>query len=200
MAMQAHQEDSHVSTPKKRIRWATQRAKGAPGGKKRHHILERLHRRTASSEKKREFADGSQTEGLPHEGSSEESEDQDTVERRIFFNIPLPNDAKDEEGRPLAKFGRNKIRTAKYTPLSFVPKNLYLQFQTVANIYFLFLNILGVGPLCGLPSIDTDMGLSNLDIPNLRQPQSSFERSAAYLYPSLDCDQRCYRRLAQDSP
>ena len=151
MAMQAHQEDSHVSTPKKRIRWATQRAKGATGGKKRNLILERLHRRTASSEKKRESADGSQTEGLPHDGSAEEVEDQDTVQRRIFFNIPLPSDAKDEEGRPLTKFGRNKIRTAKYTPLSFVPKNLYFQFHNIANIYFLFLNLLGVGPLCGAP-------------------------------------------------
>ena len=170
MATEAHQVDSHVSTPKKRIRWATQRAKGATGGKKRHHILERLHRRTVSSEKKLESADGSQTEGLPLETSAEDLEDQDTVKRRIFFNISLPNDAKDEEGRPLTKFGRNKIRTAKYTPLSFVPKNLYFQFHNIANIYFLFLIILGVGPLCGAPSNDTDMGLSNIDIPNLRQP------------------------------
>ena len=200
MAMQAHQEDSHVSTPKKRIRWATQRVKGATGGKKRHHILERLHRRTASNEKKRESVDGSQTEGLPHEGPAEELEEHDTVERRIFFNIPLPNDAKDEEGRPLTRFCRNKIRTAKYTPLSFVPKNLYFQFHNIANIYFLSTIILGVGPFCGAPSIDTDMGSSNLGIPNIWQPQSSFERSTAYLYHILDCGQRCYRRLAQDWP
>ena len=200
MAMQAHQEGSHVSTPKKRIRWATQRAKAATGSKKRYHILERLQRRTASGERKRVSADGSQTEGFPHEGSAEELEDQDTVQRRIFFNIPLPDNAKDEDGRPLMKFGRNKIRTAKYTPLSFVPKNLYFQFHNIANIYFLFVIVVGVGQLCRTLSIDTDMGLSNLDIPNLRQPQSRFERSTAYLYRILDFGQRCHRRLAQDKP
>jgi len=65
--------------------------------------------------------------------------------RRIFFNIPLPADARDEEGYPTAHYPRNKIRTAKYTPLSFVPKNLFIQFyNNVANIYFLFVIILGV--------------------------------------------------------
>lgn len=144
MAIQPYQEDSNVSTPKKRIRWATQRVKGARGSKNRHHIMERLHKRTASIEKKVESADGSQSGALPQDASDEELEDQDNVQRRIFFNIPLPDDAKDEEGRPLAKFDRNKIRTAKYTPLSFVPKNLYFQFHNIANIYFFFLIILGV--------------------------------------------------------
>lgn len=144
MAIQPYQEDSNVSTPKKRIRWATQRVKGAGGGKKRHNIMERLHRRTASSEKRGDSADGSPAGELPLDGSAEEQEELDTIQRRIFFNIPLPDDAKDEEGRPLAKFGRNKVRTAKYTPLSFVPKNLYYQFHNIANIYFLFLIILGV--------------------------------------------------------
>ena len=137
-------EESNVSTPKKRIRWATQRVKGASGGKKRHHIMERLHRRTVSGEKKGEKASRLQNGGTAQDGSSEEIEDHDTAQRRVFFNIPLPDDAKDEEGRPRMKFGRNKIRTAKYTPLSFVPKNLYFQFHNIANIYFFFLIILGV--------------------------------------------------------
>ena len=64
--------------------------------------------------------------------------------RRIFFNIPLPDDARDEEGLPLNHFPRNKIRTSKYTPLSFVPKNLFFQLQNIANIYFLFIVILQV--------------------------------------------------------
>lgn len=145
MAIQPYQEDNNVSTPKKRIRWATQHVKGARAGKKRHNIMERLHRRTASNEKRGESADGSQGGGLPSsDGSAGEPEDQDPIQRRIFFNIPLPDDAKDEEGRPLVKFSRNKIRTAKYTPLSFVPKNLYFQFHNIANIYFFFVIILGV--------------------------------------------------------
>ena len=106
--------------------------------------MERLHRRTASSEKRGESADGSQNGGLPPDGSAEDTEDQEPAQRRIYFNTPLPDNAKDEEGRPLAKFGRNKIRTAKYTPLSFIPKNLYFQFNNVANTYFFFLIILGV--------------------------------------------------------
>ena len=64
--------------------------------------------------------------------------------RRIFFNIPIPEDAKNEDGGLKEQFVRNKIRTAKYTPLSFVPKNLWFQFHNVANIYFFFIIILSV--------------------------------------------------------
>jgi len=145
MAVKSTQGVSHISNPVKRIRWATQRVTGPNEQSKRHGILDRLHKRTGSSEKKQEFGDA------PHAGSQqqdaadlEEGGEQEPSQRRIFFNIPLPDDAKDEEGRPLTRFGRNKIRTAKYTPLSFVPKNLYYQFHQVANIYFLFLVILGV--------------------------------------------------------
>ena len=135
----------HITNPVKRIRWATQRVTGANERKKRHGIMERLHRRTASGENKRESADAPQFAEEVHDGAvPEEPEDVEAAQRRIFFNIPLPDDAKDEEGRPLTKFSRNKIRTAKYTPLSFVPKNLWFQFHQVANIYFLFLIILGV--------------------------------------------------------
>lgn len=64
---------------------------------------------------------------------------------KVFFNIPLPEDMINEEtGIPDVQYPRNKIRTTKYTPLSFLPKNLFYQFQNVANIYFLFIVILGV--------------------------------------------------------
>ena len=64
--------------------------------------------------------------------------------RKVYFNIPLPPDAVDEDGNPLAHYRRNKIRTAKYTPISFVPKNIWYQFHNIANVYFLFLIILAV--------------------------------------------------------
>jgi phospholipid-translocating ATPase len=67
-------------------------------------------------------------------------------QRRIFINQPLPEELLDQDGTPLQQFSRNKIRTAKYTPLIFVPKNLWLQFHNVANIYFLFVTILAVSP------------------------------------------------------
>ena len=146
MAIQPYHEDSSVSNPIKRIRWATQRVTGVNEQKKRHSIIDRLHHRKAGSgEKKRESAEGSHLDGIPEEtDTSTEGGDQEDSRRRIFFNIPLPDDAKDEDGRPLAKYARNKIRTAKYTPLSFIPKNLWFQFHNIANIYFLFVIVLAV--------------------------------------------------------
>ena len=64
--------------------------------------------------------------------------------RKVYFNISLPPDAVDEQGHPIAQYRRNKIRTAKYTPISFVPKNIWYQFHNIANVYFLFLIILAV--------------------------------------------------------
>ncbi|KAI5300837.1 hypothetical protein KEM55_004570, partial [Ascosphaera atra] len=69
--------------------------------------------------------------------------------RSIYFNQPLPPEMLDEEGQINTHYARNKIRTAKYTPLSFVPKNLYFQFHNVANIYFLFIIILNFFPIFG---------------------------------------------------
>lgn len=137
-------EESNVSNPIKRIRWATQRVTGSPARKKRHSLLSRLHKKTGSLEKKGEFTDPN-TEGIQETtDTSEDGDEPEDNRRRIFFNVELPDDAIDEEGHPLENFGRNKIRTAKYTPLSFVPKNLWFQFHNVANVYFLFVIILGV--------------------------------------------------------
>ena len=69
--------------------------------------------------------------------------------REIYFNLPLPRHLTHEDGRPKHHFIRNKIRTAKYTPLTFLPKNLYLQFHTIANIYFFFIVILQIFPIFG---------------------------------------------------
>ena len=43
-----------------------------------------------------------------------------------------------------SKFVSNKISTCKYTWWNFVPKNLFLQFKKVANIYFLIVLALQV--------------------------------------------------------
>lgn len=74
-------------------------------------------------------------------------------ERTIYFNQPLPESALDPEtGRIAAEYPRNKIRTTKYTPLNFIPKNLFYQFHNIANIYFLFIVILGAFPIFGVLS------------------------------------------------
>lgn len=82
------------------------------------------------------------TDGPHTEGG--EDDDHSTGPRQLYFNLPLPENLLDEEGNPAQQYTRNKIRTAKYTPLSFVPKNLWFQFQNIANIFFLFLVILVV--------------------------------------------------------
>lgn len=74
-------------------------------------------------------------------------------ERTIYFNQPLPESEIDPETGHIANtYPRNKIRTTKYTPLNFIPKNLFLQFHNIANIYFLFIVILGAFPIFGVLS------------------------------------------------
>lgn len=87
----------------------------------------------------------------PEEDNGDEGEhDRDGQgPRKIFFNLPLPPEALDEEGLPIKHYRRNKIRTAKYTPISFVPKNIWYQFHNIANVYFLLLIVLAVSHVCG---------------------------------------------------
>lgn len=136
------------SNATKRSRWATQRMKSKSGNRKRKSIVGRLHRISQGSEKRSSAGgDTIKAEGnLPSEQEEAASEHGGSGQgpRTIYFNIPLPAEALDEQGHPLAKYRRNKIRTAKYTPLSFIPKDLWYQFHNIANIYFLFLIILAV--------------------------------------------------------
>lgn len=76
-----------------------------------------------------------------------ENEELKTERRRMYFNMRLPPEETHDDGTPLHTYPRNKIRTAKYTPLTFIPKNLFLQFHNVANVYFLFIAILQVPAL-----------------------------------------------------
>lgn len=41
-------------------------------------------------------------------------------------------------------FVNNKISTSKYNVLTFLPKNLFYQFQKISNVYFLLLALLEV--------------------------------------------------------
>lgn len=120
------------------------------------------HGRSASAEKNNASPDSNGNSPPPgdqdsssHDGKEQEEEEEEVEDendsRTLFFNVPLPNNLIDAEGHPTVKFIRNKIRTAKYTPLSFVPKNLWFQFHNIANVFFLFLIILGVSysvPCC----------------------------------------------------
>lgn len=103
--------------------------------------MNRFHRSQPSAEEKRKSGGSG---GLSSAQSDVEAPQPIAEQRKIYFNIPLPDEAKDEEGHPRVDFGRNKVRTAKYTPLTFLPKNLYLQFHNIANVYFFFIIILSV--------------------------------------------------------
>ncbi|KAF1812685.1 phospholipid-translocating P-type ATPase [Eremomyces bilateralis CBS 781.70] len=143
---------SNVSESTKRLRWATKRTGGKAGDRKRKSIMDRLHRRTASNDTKSNFKrDSNTTDGPDDLMKPEEPEpEEEGPGRRIFFNLPLPPEARDEDGHPTQHYARNKIRTSKYTPISFIPKNLWFQFHNIANIYFLFSIILGAFPIFGV--------------------------------------------------
>lgn len=90
---------------------------------------------------------GSEKPSLPSDSYSiiGGSEKEQESSHRVYFNMPLPEEMIDPEtDLPINDYPRNKVRTTKYTPLSFLPKNMYFQFSNVANIYFLFVVILGV--------------------------------------------------------
>lgn len=70
------------------------------------------------------------------------------VPRSIFVNDEVPADYLDRKGRPLKDkvFATNQNITSKYTILTFLPRNLLEQFRRVANIFFLFINVLQFFP------------------------------------------------------
>ncbi|KAI9203837.1 uncharacterized protein BJ171DRAFT_562172 [Polychytrium aggregatum] len=71
--------------------------------------------------------------------------------------MQLPPPYGDEKtGQPMKIFPRNKVRTSKYTMFSFLPKNLFEQFRSVANFYFISLVILQMfGPFMNVSPVLT---------------------------------------------
>ncbi|XP_062852428.1 phospholipid-transporting ATPase VD-like [Trichomycterus rosablanca] len=62
--------------------------------------------------------------------------------------VVIPNWIYSEEFQVLARtYLGNKIRTNKYTFLSFIPKNLFEQLHRFANVYFVFLALLNFVPI-----------------------------------------------------
>ncbi|KAG6037239.1 hypothetical protein E4U41_005245 [Claviceps citrina] len=151
-----------LKIPTQRARWATRKMTVKSSNNKRLSLLNRMQHKRTQSEKdavgpdgnsapldSRDSADEGDNHGSVSQGRDEdESEDEEHTTRLLYFNVPLPEELL-EDGEPIHTFPRNKIRTAKYTPLSFVPKNLWYQFHNVANIFFLFLVILVFFPIFG---------------------------------------------------
>ena len=73
----------------------------------------------------------------------------DESERIITFPAKFPS-----------TFAQNSITTCKYNVLTFLPKNLWYQFQKLANIYFVIIAILQV-----IPQISVSNGVPNILLP-----------------------------------
>lgn len=73
----------------------------------------------------------------------------DKVEERAY-RIVVPNHTVPpkipKSEHPNGRYVGNKIRTTKYTLLSFIPKNLLEQFHRVANLYFIVIVLLNWFP------------------------------------------------------
>ncbi|XP_075772592.1 phospholipid-transporting ATPase VA isoform X2 [Pelodiscus sinensis] len=64
--------------------------------------------------------------------------------RTVRSNLLLPGpEAEKPKRSPLAN---NRLKTTKYTALSFLPKNLFEQFHRLANVYFVFIALLNFVP------------------------------------------------------
>lgn len=125
----------------KRLRMGTQRNK-----KGRPNVGRAKTLRWAKKNFHNPFEDTKKDENLDETGMQNRASEL----RTIYYNMPLPEDMLDEEGNPIAEYARNKIRTTKYTPLTFFPKNIMFQFHNFANIYFLVLIILGAFQIFGV--------------------------------------------------
>lgn len=189
----------------KRSRWATRKLTVKSSGLKRLALVGRMHNRTTSTEKKRTSAgteslrrgddparDGEDGQEAQDDAQSESSESTGEP-RQLYFNLPLPDELKDENGHLTHHFTRNKIRTAKYTPLSFIPKNLWFQFHNIANMFFFFLVILVVCSISSLPRLSLSFYIRKtaysqcLDIPYLRWCQPWPKRSSPNCYYYRHC-------------
>lgn len=65
--------------------------------------------------------------------------------RSLVSNLPFEGLGKSKQ--PNRFFKPNAIKTNKYTPLFFIPMNLYEQFHRLANVYFVGLAILNFIPV-----------------------------------------------------
>lgn len=54
----------------------------------------------------------------------------------------MSQNANDHELRENQKYGDNSIRTSKYSVFTFIPLNLFMQFNKGSNIYFLIITFM----------------------------------------------------------
>ncbi|KAF1408589.1 putative phospholipid-transporting ATPase VA, partial [Spheniscus humboldti] len=64
--------------------------------------------------------------------------------RLVRSNLLLPEAEAEKSKRTV--LASNRLKTTKYTALSFLPKNLFEQFHRLANVYFVFIALLNFVP------------------------------------------------------
>lgn len=65
--------------------------------------------------------------------------------RLVRSNLLLLPEAEAEKPKRTS-LASNRLKTTKYTALSFLPKNLFEQFHRLANVYFVFIALLNFAP------------------------------------------------------
>lgn len=65
--------------------------------------------------------------------------------RLVRSNLLLLPEAEAEKSKRTS-LASNRLKTTKYTALSFLPKNLFEQFHRLANVYFVFIALLNFAP------------------------------------------------------
>ncbi|CAI5759985.1 unnamed protein product [Candida verbasci] len=162
-------EDHETTTdlPTKRHRWGTTRNKHGKPKKEnvsrsktlkkilepKHSLKSKLHSIRKPNTHSIEFPDRRDSDS-DNDFEVNDAKSRKSEKRSITFNKPLPEEMVDPStGKVNIEYPRNKIRTTKYTPISFLPKNISNQFlHNIANIYFLALIILGAFQIFGVPS------------------------------------------------
>lgn len=84
----------------------------------------------------------------------------------------------------------NSIRTCKYTALTFLPKNLWEQFQQLANVYFLMIAVLQC-----IPGITLSHGIPNILLPLVFVLTLTAVKDAAEDYKRRKSDREENRRI-----
>ncbi|XP_037626977.1 probable phospholipid-transporting ATPase VA isoform X3 [Sebastes umbrosus] len=71
----------------------------------------------------------------------------ETKTRTVQANVLWDQQQSKGEDNPNRLYTDNRIKTTKYTVLSFLPKNLFEQFHRFANVYFVFIALLNFVPV-----------------------------------------------------
>lgn len=86
-----------------------------------------------------------QNEVLEKRGKLKKRRKKNENKRVIKSNLPFGSTNWKEN--PNRYYGSNKIKTTKYSILTFVPKNIYEQLHRFANVYFVVIALLNFVPV-----------------------------------------------------